>query len=131
MSPFEDKSEVADGAEWREQAHASATQKLAQALAEQEAIRPATNALEFQLNLSAVIKKLADEEVALIEKMTGMDLVRRLVAAQTDQTVEFTAAQAQQLGAFVEDAIGDGDLETPDQIVHGRAELMDPEGSRS
>ncbi len=114
MSPFEDKSEVAEDATWREQAHASATQKLAQALAEQEAIRPAKNALEFQLNLSEVIKKLADEEVALIENMTGMDLAKRLVAAQTDQTAEFTAAQARQLGAFVEDAIGDDDLNAND-----------------
>lgn len=131
MSPFEDKSEVAGGAAWREQAHASATQKLAQALAEQEAIRPATNALEFQLNLSEVIKKLASEELTLIENMTGMDLVKRLVAAQTGQTAEFTAAQAQQLGAFVEDAIGDDDLETPDQNFHGQAALMDPEGTQS
>jgi hypothetical protein len=115
MSPFEYKREVAEGASWREQAHASATQKLAQALAEQEAIRPATNALEFQLNLGVVIEKLATEDLALIEHMTSTDLLKQLTAAQTDQKVEFTAAQAQQLGAFTEDAIGDDDLDVSSQ----------------
>ncbi len=110
MSPFEDNSKGETDASWRVQVHAAATQKLAQALAAQEAIRPATNALEFQHNLSQVIERLAHEELALIENMTGMDLLEKLAAAQSGEPVEFTPAQAEQLGAFKEDAIGDDDL---------------------
>jgi hypothetical protein len=88
MSPFEDKSTGATDGAWRVQVHAAATQKLAQALAAQEAIRPATNALEFQHNLSQVIERLAHEELALIENMTGMDLLDKLAAAQSGNTAE-------------------------------------------
>jgi hypothetical protein len=112
MSPFEDKYSGggATDAAWRAQVQATATQKLAQALAEQQTIRPATNALEFQRNLSHVIEQLAHEELTLIENMTGMDLLEKLAAAQSGEPVEFTPAQAEQLGAFKEDAIGDDDL---------------------
>lgn len=115
MSPFEDKTKGATDDAWRVQVHASATQKLAQALAAQEAIRPATNALEFQHNLSQVIERLAHEELALIENMTGMDLLEKLAAAQAGQAVEFTPDQAHQLGAFAENAIGDDDLDATGQ----------------
>lgn len=115
MSPFEDKCTGATDEAWRVQVHAAATQKLAQALAAQEAIRPATNALEFQHNLSQVIERLAHEELALIENMTGMDLLDKLAAAQSGDTAEFTPAQAAQLGAFEEDAIGDDDLDATGQ----------------
>jgi hypothetical protein len=115
MSPFEDKSTGATDGAWRVQVHAAATQKLAQALAAQEAIRPATNALEFQHNLSQVIERLAYEELALIENMTGMDLLEKLAAAQAGEAIDFTPAQAQSLGAFEEDAIGDDDLDATGQ----------------
>lgn len=115
MSPFDFKRDGAAEAAWRAQVHASATQKLAHALAAQEAIRPATSALEFQHNLSQVIERLAHEELALIENMTDMDLLDKLAAAQSGDTVEFTPAQAEQLGAFEEDAIGDDDLDATGQ----------------
>lgn len=111
MSPFDFKSAGAAEAAWRAQVHEAATKKLAQALAEQEAVRPATNASEFQHNLSLVIERLAHEELALIENMTGMDLLEKLAAAQAGEVVDFTPAQAQALGAFAEDAIGDDDLD--------------------
>jgi hypothetical protein len=53
--------------------------------------------------------------LALIENMTGMDLLEKLTAAQSGDTVEFTPAQAEQLGAFTEDAIGDDDLDANGQ----------------
>lgn len=115
MSPFDFKSAGAAEAAWRVQVHQAATLKLAQALAEQEAVRPATNASEFQHNLSLVIERLAHEELALIENMTGMDLLEKLAAAQAGEAVDFTPAQALALGAFAEDAISDADLDTPDQ----------------
>ncbi|MBD8051073.1 hypothetical protein [Limnohabitans radicicola] len=121
MSPFDFKSEDAAQAAWRAQAHAEATQKLAQALAQQEAIRPATNASEFQLNLSLVIDRLAHEELALIENMTGMELLEKLAAAQAGEPVDFTPAQAHALGAFPEDAISDGDLDVPDDEGFGQS----------
>lgn len=117
MSPFEDKNKGATDGAWRVQAHATAIQMLAQALTVQEAIRPATNALEFQHNLSQVIERLAHEELALIENMTGMDLLEKLAAAQAGEAIEFTPAQAQGLGAFSEDAIGDGDLDGADEAA--------------
>ena len=115
MSPFEDKNTGARDVAWRAQVHTSATQKLAQALAAQQAIRPAANALEFQRNLSHVIEQLALEELTLIENMTGLDLLEKLAAAQSGEPVEFTPAQAEQLGAFKEDAIGDDDLDANGQ----------------
>lgn len=115
MSPFDFKRDGAAEAAWRAQVHASATQKLAHALAAQEAIRPATNALEFQYNLSQVIERLAHEELTLIENMTGLDLLEKLAAAQAGQGVQFTPEQAQQLGAFEENAIGDDDLDATGQ----------------
>ena len=119
MSPFEDKNTGSTDAAWRAQVLASATQKLAKALAAQQAIRPAANALEFQRNLSQVIEQLAHEELALIENMTSLDLLKKLAAAQSGEPVEFTPAQAEQLGAFEEDAIGDDDLDANGQESTG------------
>lgn len=128
MSPFDFKSEGAEQAAWRAQVHAAATQKLARALVEQEAVRPASNALEFQRNLSLVIERLAHEELALIESMTDMDLLEKLAAAQAVVPVDFTPAQAHALGAFSEDAIGDGDLDNPDEEGLGQS---GPKGTES
>ena len=64
----------------------------------------------------------------MIENMTGMDLLEKLAAAQAGELVEFTPAQAQALGAFAEDAIGDDDLDTPDQEDPG---LSGHEGTAS
>lgn len=130
MSPFDFKRDGAAEAAWRAQVHASATQKLAQALAAQESIRPATSALAFQHNLSQVIERLAHEDLALIGNMTGMDLLEKLAAAQSGDMVEFTPAQAAQLGAFEENAIGDGDLDASDQDDLGQDNQVGPEGTQ-
>jgi hypothetical protein len=128
MSPFDNKNTETEGSSdnrWRDHVHASATQKLANALAAQQAIRPASNALEFQHNLSQVIERLAQEELALIENMTGFDLLEKLATARAGLGLEFTLEQAQQVGAFEENAIGPDDLDEPDQDKH-----VGPEGSQ-
>jgi PleD family two-component response regulator len=107
MSRFDGQDPSQTEHEWRAQVHASATQKLAQALAAQQAVRPSSSTAEFQQNLSQVIQQLAHEEMVLIESMTGMDLLDKLQAAESGQTVLFTSDQAQQAGAFVEDALDD------------------------
>lgn len=125
MSPFDGQDPSRTEQEWRDQVHASATQKLAQALAAQQAVRPASSAAEFQRDLSQVIQQLAHEEMVLIETMTGVDLLEKLSAAQNGQPVGFTAAQARQAGAFVEDALDD------QAASDGMAEMrqdQDPQG---
>ena len=100
-------------------------QPRAQALAAQQAVRPASSAAEFQRDLSQVIQQLAHEEMVLIETMTGMDLLEKLRAGQNGQPVAFTADQARQAGAFVEDALDD------QAASDGMAEMrqdQDPQG---
>jgi PleD family two-component response regulator len=107
MSRFDGQDPSRAEHEWRAQVHASATQKLAQALAAQQAVRPSSSTAEFQQNLSQVIQQLAHEEMVLIESMTGMDLLDKLQAAESGKTMLLTSDQAQQAGAFVEDALDD------------------------
>ncbi len=120
MSPFDDQSAHDQHAQWRAQVHEAAAQKLAQALAAQQAASPASSALEFQHSLGRVIAQLAQEELALIENMTGTDLLEKLLAAQPGQSTQFTPEQAQQLGAFEEDAIGEDDLDEPGKTSSDR-----------
>jgi len=123
MSPSDNN--IQNEQAWRDQVQASATHKLAKALAAQQAANPASNALEFQQNLGHAIAQLAHEELVLIEQMTGMALLEKLILAQTDPSVTFTHAQARQAGAFLEEALDD------QTASDGSAEMnqdQDPQG---
>lgn len=86
-------------------------QRLAQALAQRQSNAPATNVEELQAHLKNAIQEKALEDLALVEHMTGANLLAKLAQVQLDSSLTFTASEAESAGAFRETAIDESDLD--------------------
>jgi hypothetical protein len=83
--------------------------QLANAIEQRESLIPSLSGHAFRVGLAQTLQDLAFDDLVLLERLSGVALIDRLVAMQATHGGDFNVEQANLLGAFTEVAISQED----------------------
>lgn len=106
--------------------------QLAHAIEQRESKTPSLSGHAFRVGLVQTLQDLAFDDLILLEQLSGVALIDRLIAMRATHGGEFSLEQAHLLGAFEESAISQEDcwgLEDASESDPSKSVALDDRGA--